>query len=105
LVFQTEQRKEIGQGRFETVVQRQHRAGDFLFPGLFLILGFKLKVVLEQFNDRPIRGRFAMRDGKRFEDETAALRGLFELVEEPRFPQARFAEDPHDLPLARFRLV
>src|SRR5262245_60397353 len=67
------QEEEIGKAIFETAIERQHFAGDFLSPPSVVILGGELEIVLEEVNQWEVRIRLAMRDGERFEDQTPTL--------------------------------
>ena len=85
-------------------VQFQHLPDYLLASGPFIISRLNLEIVLEQLDEGQIGRRFAVRHRKRLQHQTASLRGDLELVEQPGFPQPRFAHHTDDLAVALFRL-
>src|SRR5215472_7869411 len=95
-----EEREEGGEGRPKGAIQRHELAHDLLADLALVVAIADLEIRLEQVDHREIWRRPSVRHGAPLEHEPAGPVPVCELEEEPRFSNARLADDCDQLSMA-----
>lgn len=88
----------MGEARLERRVEREEPPRHFSANHERIVAILDPEVRLEQFDDGPVRGRLAVGESSRGQDEPAlAAMGLCDLPDEARLADARLTHEGYDL--------